>query len=324
VARETSGVKKAVLAGIFAGSLIAIMRYGVYHSVDVTSFSPETFTLMTLLGISLDLFIVLAGLLCGYILAATASGTQPVRGVFRDALLAGIVAGFVNLLAMVLIYYPQTSDRWNYDVLNIGLYGLWYWAQIIVLSLAGGAICGALIKKPRHIALTGWLPGVVTGVIAAILIALAYYAQSLVVETYHGVLINGSSDSLAIQFVIDAFVLIAGIVVGLVTALLIRRSVSSPADFILSTALAGLIAGFFGLLANELISLGDSLYLFSGYDWLNVAMQVLYGAVMLMTLALGGGVIYALLNGETKLLSTGPVGPRKNSPSSCLVLRFAL
>jgi hypothetical protein len=310
LAQGTPGLKKAVLAGAFVGSLIAIMRYGVYHSVDVTSFSPETFTLMTLLGIALDLFIVLAGLLCGYIMAATASGAQPVRGVFRDALLAGIVAGFVNLVAMALIYYPQTADRWNYDVLNIGLYGLWYWAQIIVLSLAGGAIYGA-IRKPRRITLAGWQTSVETGIIAAIVIALAYYVQSLAVETYHGMLINGSYDSLAIQFAIDAFVLIVGIVVGLVTALLIRRSVSSPAGFMLSTALAGLIAGFFGLLANELIGMGDLVYLFSGYDWLNVAMQILYGAVMLMTMAIGGGVIYALSRGEIRLLSAEPVGPEK-------------
>jgi hypothetical protein len=322
VAQVTPGLKKAVLAGVFIGSLIAIMRYGVYHSVDITSLSPETFAMMSILGIALDLFIVLAGLLCGYIMAATASGTQPAKGVFRDALLAGIIAGLVNLVAMVLIYYPQTPDRWNYDVLNIGLYVLWYWVQIVVLSLAGGAIYLVLIKKPRHFAFNGWLAGVAVGVIGAAVLALAYYTQSLVVETYNGLLINGSYDSLVIKFIIDVFIVAVGVAVGLVTSLLIRRSVSPPANFILSTALAGLIAGFFGTLVNVLIGLGfpSDIYLsgFYGYDWLNIAMQILYGSVMLMTLAIGGDVIYALLSGETKLLSTGPV-EQENSPDSGLV-----
>ncbi|HEY3272669.1 MAG TPA: hypothetical protein VGJ92_02845 [Methanocella sp.] len=311
----TPGLKKAVLAGVFVGFLIAVMRYGVYHSVDITSFSPETFVMMTVLWIALDLFVVLAGLLCGYIMAATAPGAQPARAVLRDALLAGVVAGLINLFAMALIYYPQTPDRWNYDVLNLGLYALWYWVQIVVLSLAGGAIYLALIKRPRCFTFTGWLAGVEVGIIGAVILALAYYTQSLVLETYNGLQINGSYETLAIQFIVDTFVLVAGVAVGFATAMLIRRSVSSPAGLILSTALAGLIAGFFGILVDVLIGLGFPsrifLWGFSGYGWLNIAMQIIYGAVLLMTMAIGGGVIYALLHGETKLLSAGPVEPEK-------------
>jgi hypothetical protein len=315
VSQENYGLKKVVFAGVFVGALIGIMRYGVYHSIDITSYTLESFTLMTLLGIALDLFVVLAGLLCGYIIAATTSGTQPARGVFRDTLLSGIIAGLINLLAMVLIYYPQTPDRWGYEILNLGLYGLWYWAQIVVLSLAGGAIYLALVKRPRSFAFAGWLAGVKVGIIAAIAVALAYYAQSLAVETYNGLLINGSYDSLFIQFIVDAFVLVTGVVAGFITAWLIRRYRSSPADFLLSTALAGLIAGFFGLLADMLIGLGAPFDLdlswLSSYDWLNIAMQILYGAVLLMTMAVGGGVLYALAHGETRLLSTEPAEPEK-------------
>jgi hypothetical protein len=310
VAQVSPGLKKAVLAGIFVGLLIAIMRYGVYHSVDISLFSPETFVMMAVLWIALDLFVVLAGLLCGYIMAATASGAQPAKAVLRDALLAGIIAGLINLLAMALIYYPQTPDRWNYDVLNLGLYALWYWAEIIVLSLAGGAIYLALIKKPRRFTFTGWLAGVEVGIIGAVVLALAYYTQSLAVETYNGLQINGSYESLAIQFTIDTFVLAVGVAIGIATATLIRRSVYSPADFLLSTALAGLIAGFFGILVSVLAGLGFpsaiSIGGFNGYDWLNIAMQILYGTVLLMTMAIGGGVIYDLLYGKTKLLTAEP------------------
>ncbi len=144
---------------------------------------------------------------------------------------------------------------------------------------------------------------------------LVYYVQSLAVETYQGLAINGSFDSLIMQFIIDALVLIAGLVAGLVTAALVRRSVASSANFVLCTALAGLIAGFLGLLITMLHNLGaPDHFTLSGHstlDWLNIALQIIYGAVLLMTLAIGGGVIYALLRGETKLLSTGPEEPEK-------------
>lgn len=308
------GLKKSIYAGLFVGALIAIMRYGVYHSIDMSNLTSDTFTLMIILGIALDLFVVLAGLLCGYIMAATATDGQPVRGVFRDALFAGLVAGLINFLAMVLIYYPQVPERWNYDVLNLGLYGVWYFVLLVVLSLAGGAMY-SLIRKPRRYAFSQWLTGVEVGVIMAVVVAAVYYVQSVAVETYQGLAINGSFDSLIIQFILDALVLIAGLIAGLVTATLVRRSVASSANFVLCTALAGLIAGFLGLFITMLHSLGApdhfSLSGQSTLDWLNVALQIIYGAVLLMTLAIGGGVIYALLQGETKLLSTESGQPEK-------------
>jgi hypothetical protein len=100
-----------------------------------------------------------------------------------------------------------------------------------------------------------------------------------------------------------------------VTAALVRRSVASSANFVICTALAGLIAGFLGLLITMLHNLGapDRLSItgLSTLDWLNIAMQIIYGAALLMTMAMGGGVIYALLQGETKLLSAGPEEPEK-------------
>jgi hypothetical protein len=315
VSQGISGLKKSIFAGVFVGALIAIMRYGVYHSIDMTNLTPETFTTMTLLGVALDLFVVLAGLLCGYIIAATAKSEQSSRSVFRGALIAGLVAGLINFLAMALIYYPQVPERWNYDVLNIVLYGVWYFVLIVVLSLAGGAIFTALSRKGRRVTSGRWLTSVEVGVAAAVVVALAYYAQSLAMETYQGMTINGSYDTLITQFIIDAFVLIVGVVAGLVTAILVRRSVSSPADFVLKAALAGLITGFIGLLVNMLLSLGapDHLDLsgLTGLDWLNIVLQIINGAIMLMTMAIGGGVIYALLQGETNLLSTGPEEPEK-------------
>lgn len=315
VSGESSWSKKAVFAGVFVAALIAIMRYGVYHSIDVTAYNPETFAVMNILGIALDLFIVLAGLLCGYIIAATASGAKPIRGVFRDTMLAGAIAGLINCLAMVLIYYPQVPDRLSYDILNLGLYSVWYFVLIVLLSLAGRAIYSALIRKPRRFAYRGWLAGVEVGVIAAVAVMLAYYAQSLAMETYLGLTINGSYDSLIIQFIVDSFVLIAGVAAGLVTAVMVRQSVSAGADFVLSTALAGLIAGFFGIMASVLFNLGAPGHLYlsviNGLDWLNIALQIIYGAALLMTMAVSGAVIYALFHGETKLLSAEPEGPAK-------------
>ncbi len=315
MSQGNSGWKKSIFAGLFVGALIAIMRYGVYHSIDMSNLSSETFTLMIILGVVLDLFVVLAGLLCGYIIAATARDEQPVKSVFGDALIAGMVAGLINCLAMVLIYYPQEPARWNYDVLNIGLYAVWYFVIIVVLSLAGGVMYYSFIKKPRRYVFARWLTGVEVGVVMAMVVAAVYYVQSLAVETYQGLAINGSFDSLIIQFTIDVLVLIAGLIAGLVTAALVRRSVASSANFVLCTALAGLIAGFLGLLITMLHNLGaPDHFTLSGQstlDWLNIALQITYGAVLLMTLAIGGGVIYALLQGETKLLSTGPDAAEK-------------
>lgn len=315
MSQVNSGLKKSIFAGLFVGALIAIMRYGIYHSIDISNLTSETFTLMILLGIALDLFVVLAGLLCGYIIAATATDGQSVKSVFGGALIAGIVAGLINCLAMILIYYPQEPSRGNYDVLNIGLYSVWYIVLIAVLSLAGGAVYSSLFRKPRRYAFAGWLTGVEVGVFMAIVVAAVYYVQSVAVETYHGLPINGSFDSLIMQFIIDVLVLIAGLVVGLVTAALVRRSVASSANFVFCLALAGLVAGFLGLLITMLHSLGaPDHFTLSGHstlDLLNIAMQITYGAVLLMTLAIGGGVIYALLQGETKLLSTGPEEPEK-------------
>jgi hypothetical protein len=84
---------------------------------------------------------------------------------------------------------------------------------------------------------------------------------------------------------------------------------------VLCTALAGLIVGFLGLIITMLHNPGapDHLSLSgqSTLDWLNIAMQIIYGAVLLMMMAIGSGVIYASLQGETKLLSSGPGEPEK-------------
>jgi hypothetical protein len=137
---------------------------------------------------------------------------------------------------------------------------------------------------------------------------MAYYVQSLAVESYYGLAINGSIESLATQFAVDAFVMIAGILAGMATARLMQKSAPSPASLVLGTAAAGLIAGFFGLATDVLIKMGFpgsfSMAGLTGYDWLSYAMQVLYGSVMLMTLAVGGGVIYALMRREAGLVST--------------------
>jgi hypothetical protein len=305
VAGEKSGSRTAVFAGLFAGALIGIMRYGVYHSIDITPTDLDSLTMLTILGIVLDLFVVLAGLLCGYVVSATASRTWPVRKVFQGAFISCVIAGLINLMAMVLIYFPQTSVRLSYDVMNLGLYGIWYFVQIVVLSMAGAVIYLTLVRKPRHLALHGWKTGLVVGIVAAIAVALNYYVLSLLVESFHGLVISSSPESLIIQFAVDGLVLVAGALAGFVTASLIRRSVSTPANYVLCTALAGFTAGFFGILASMLILNVNFLSELNGYDWLNVAMQILYGAVLLMALATGGGVYYALWHGEIGLLS-GP------------------
>jgi hypothetical protein len=111
VSQWNPGLKKSIYVGLFVGLLIAIMRHGVYHSIDMSNITSDTFTLTILLSIALEIFVVLASLLCGYIMAATARDTQPIKRVFSDALIAGLVTGVINFLAMVLIYYPRGLGR---------------------------------------------------------------------------------------------------------------------------------------------------------------------------------------------------------------------
>jgi hypothetical protein len=289
------------------------MRYGLYHSVDASSPDDNFVLLQSLLWIGLELFVVLAGLLCGYIVAAMVSRALPWQHIFRDATVAGFVAGIVNLIAMVLIYFPQDPFRRDYDIMNIGLYGICYFVQIVVLSMAGAAIFSTLVRKPRRIAFNGWPAAAAVGIMAALLISMAYLCQSLFVESFEGMVIGSSFESLIVQFAVDAFILVVCVLAGLVAGRLVGRSVASPANYVICTGLAGLIAGFFGALANTLISLAMEYYYLSrlsNFYWLSTA-QVLYGSVLLMTMAIGGGVIYALARGETKLLSTMPAEPEK-------------
>ncbi len=315
VAQVTPGLKKAVLAGVFIGSLIAIMRYGVYHSMVIATPDLDSLTVMNMLWVALDLFVVLAGLLCGYIVAARASRTWPVHLVARYATISGFVAGMINLLAMVLIYFPQEPSRWNQDVLEVGLNGILYFVEIVVLSLAGAAIYAALVRKPRHAAAGGWRAGAAVGIVIAVLVASAYYLRSILVETYMGFIIHSSYDSLIILFAVNAFVLFAAVLAGFFTAMLARRSALLPNSYVISAALAGLVAGFIGSFANELFNRQAIVNYFpgefSGYEWLNIALQILYGVVLMMTLAIGGSVYYALWYGETKLVSAGSEEPVK-------------
>jgi hypothetical protein len=281
------------------------MRFGLYHSVDVSSPDDNIILLQSLLWAGLELFVVLAGLLCGYIVAALASRTLPWRHISRDATVAGFVAGIVNLIAMVLIYFPLDPIRREYDVLNIGLYGVWYFVQIVVMSVAGAAIYVTLVRKPRRIALKGWPAAAAVGVVAAVLISVAYLVQSLFVVSFEGMLIGSSFEILIVQFAVDAFVLAAGVLAGLAAGGLVRRAAASPANYVLCTGLAGLIAGFFGTLAGALINLAMEYRpsSISGNSfWMSTA-HVLNGSVLLVMLAVAGGVYYTLWRGDARFLS---------------------
>jgi hypothetical protein len=148
---------------------------------------------------------------------------------------------------------------------------------------------------------------------AALLISMAYLCQSLFVESFEGMVIGSSFESLFAQFAVDAFILVVGVTAGLAAGGLVRRSAASPANYVLCSGLTGLIAGFFGTLASTLINLAMEYYPLSrsgNFFWTSTA-QVLYGSALLVMLAIAGGAYYSLWRGDARFLLPEPAEPVK-------------
>jgi uncharacterized membrane protein YozB (DUF420 family) len=236
------------------------------------------------------------------------SGTASTKSIIRAVIVAGIVAGFISFFVI-----PGPMPQFYRDSSLIVLLGTWLidileFMTVIILTLAGGALGLAFLKRTERKEVDGRSASMIAGAITAIVFAIMYI--SINTATGNTRMANGALDFICPSIFGLVEFLLAGFIGGVAAVRLTRQSISSPSHLVRSSGLAGVLAGLYIAL---FMAVYDSLVLwinyFYAYVWDSLPyyfFKILWITVLITLLTLGSGIIYAWLAGEPK---PGPSGP---------------
>ncbi len=158
MANDYTWILKGVVAGAVAGITIwALMGLSDFISMMMSSWYIGIFAVMdAVLGYSSNIAYILACAMSGFIAILLMSGHASTKSMLRAVIVAGIVTGIISFIVLRTPVPPHYQDSSFTVTLGTWLIQILEFITVMVLSLAGGALGLAFLKRPERISTGGW------------------------------------------------------------------------------------------------------------------------------------------------------------------------
>ncbi|MGA9141750.1 MAG: hypothetical protein WBZ29_16110 [Methanocella sp.] len=290
-------ISKGLPAGVVAGVLIAALRYAGRHiGFPLVMTMTHHSVIAWILNYLVEIGVILACLLGACVVIALPPRCLPVKSLGGALVIAGAIACLIDVGSLAAFSITGNSS-FEIDLARVALYAPLDLLEFCGLSLAGGVLVYSRLCRER-MPVDGWL----WSILAGLGMAVATYACYRALYISDDGIFRSSMGVTLYSLSLDALPVFAGVLTGIVSAVLTGRKTALPLHLALlaglSGAMAGVLSAAFIAWFNFAQSGYDSIWVTNGIYLLYNAMRVVDSTTMFAMLAIAGGISCAYVSGR--------------------------